>query len=195
MTAPVVITVATARQAAESIEALADVLVDCVEGGASVGFLWPLQRATATAFWRGVADGVARGERVLLLACEAAADGPGAIVGTVQLILALPQNQPHRADLAKMLVHRQARRRGVARQLLAHAEAVAREHRRSVLVLDTVSGGAAERLYARAGWLRVGTVPNYALMPNGQPCATTIFHRPLQPQADAIQAASVPAVK
>lgn len=199
MTAPVVISVATARQAAESIEALADVLVDCVEGGASVGFLWPLQRATATAFWRGVADGeaggVARGERVLLLAREAVADGPGTIVGTVQLILALPQNQPHRADLAKMLVHRQARRRGVARQLLAQAEAVAREHRRSVLVLDTVSGGAAERLYARAGWLRVGTVPNYALMPNGQPCATTIFHRPLQPQADAIQAASVPAVK
>lgn len=195
MTALVVITVAAARQAAESIEALADVLVDCVEGGASVGFLWPLQRATATAFWRGVADGVAGGERVLLLAREAVADGPGTIVGTVQLILALPQNQPHRADLAKMLVHRQARRRGVARQLLAHAEAVAREHRRSVLVLDTVSGGAAERLYARAGWLRVGTVPNYALMPNGQPCATTIFHRPLQPQADAIQAASVPAVK
>lgn len=195
MTALVVITVAAARQAAESIEALADVLVDCVEGGASVGFLWPLQRATATAFWRGVADGVAGGERVLLLAREAVADGPGTIVGTVQLILALPQNQPHRADLAKMLVHRQARRRGVARQLLAQAEAVAREHRRSVLVLDTVSGGAAERLYARAGWLRVGTVPNYALMPNGQPCATTIFHRPLQPQADAIQAASVPAVK
>ncbi|PHV06965.1 GNAT family N-acetyltransferase [Janthinobacterium sp. BJB412] len=164
-----------AASAAANIDALADVLIDCVEGGASVSFMLPLPRAKALAFWRDVADGVARGERVLL----AAEDGAGRIVGTVQMITAQPDNQPHRADIAKMLVHRRARRGGIARRLMEGIDAAAREAGKSVLVLDTVSGGDAERLYERAGWRRVGEVPHYALMPNGEPCGTTFFYKHL----------------
>ena len=162
------------NEAGACAEALADVLVDCVEGGASVSFMWPLPRERALAFWRGVAEGVARGERVLLIAEDA--EG---IVGTVQLITGLPENQPHRADVAKMLVHRRARRRGIAQRLMAAVDDEARVEGRTVLVLDTVTGGDAERLYERAGWQRVGTVPNYALMPDGRFCGTTFFHKQL----------------
>ena len=162
-------------QAAGLVEALADLLIDCVEGGASVGFLLPLPRQRALAFWRGVADAVARGERLLLVAQHS----DGRILGTVQLIVALPDNQPHRADVAKMLVHRSARRRGVAQRLMAELELLAHDAGKSVLVLDTVSGGDAERLYQRAGWQRVGSIPNYALMPDGAFCATTYFHKQL----------------
>jgi GNAT superfamily N-acetyltransferase len=154
---------------------LADVLIDCVEGGASVSFMAPLSRDKARAFWRGVADGVARGERALLIAEDAA----GAIHGTVQLVLAQPENQPHRADVAKMLVHRRARRQGLAQRLMAAIEDEARAEGKTVLVLDTVTGGDAERLYARAGWQRVGVVPNYALMPDGAFCGTTFFCKQL----------------
>lgn len=162
------------NEAAACAEALANVLVDCVEGGASVSFMWPLPRERALAFWRGVAEGVARGERVLLIAEDA--EG---IVGTVQLITGLPENQPHRADVAKMLVHRRARRRGIAQRLMAAVDDEARVEGRTVLVLDTVTGGDAERLYERAGWQRVGMVPNYALMPDGRFCGTTFFHKQL----------------
>ena len=164
-----------ATGAAAAVEALADVLVDCVEGGASVSFMLPLPRAKALAFWRGVAEGVARDERVLLVAENAA----GRIVGTVQLITSMPDNQPHRADVAKMLVHRAFRRRGIAQQLLGVLDAAARSVDKRVLVLDTVTGGEAERLYARSGWQRVGSVPNYALMPDGAPCGTTFFYKHL----------------
>jgi GNAT superfamily N-acetyltransferase len=154
---------------------LADVLIDCVEGGASVSFMLPISRETALGFWRGVAQGVGRSERVLLVA----EDGEGRIVGTVQLVTAQPENQPHRADVAKMLVSRHARRKGVAQRLMAAVEVAAREAGKTVLVLDTVTGGDAERLYARAGWQRVGVVPNYALMPDGGFCSTTYFHKQL----------------
>lgn len=157
------------------LQALSDVLIDCVEGGASVSFMWPLSRDKAQAFWRGVAEGVARGERALLIA----EDEAGAIHGTVQLVLAQPENQPHRADVAKMLVHRRARRKGVAQRLMAAIEEEARTEGKTVLVLDTVTGGDAERLYARAGWQRVGVVPNYALMPDGAFCGTTFFCKQL----------------
>ncbi|MBV9077616.1 MAG: GNAT family N-acetyltransferase [Methylobacteriaceae bacterium] len=160
-------------QAAAAIGALADVLVDCVEGGASVSFMLPIARATAEAFWRGVADGVARGERALLVAEDPETDE---VIGTVQLVLAQPENQPHRADLSKMLVHRRARNRGVGGDLMRAAEAAARDHGKTLLVLDTASP-EAERVYERAGWIRVGTIPNYALMPDGPPCATTIFYK------------------
>ena len=164
-----------ADEAYGCVEALADVLIDCVEGGASVSFMLPLARSTALAFWRGVADGVVRGERVLVVA----EDEQGRIVGTVQLITAQPENQPHRADVAKMLVRRSARRRGVALQLMAALDAAALEAGKTVLVLDTVTGGDAECLYARAGWQRVGVVPNFALMPTGELCATTFFYKHL----------------
>ncbi len=164
-----------ANEAAACAEALADLLIDCVEGGASVSFMLPLPREKAVAFWRGVADGVARRERVLLIA----EDHEGQLLGTVQMIMSLPENQPHRGDIAKMLVHRKARRRGIAQRLMAALDDAAREEGKSVLVLDTVTGGDAERVYQRAGWQRVGVVPNYALMPGGEFCGTTFFYKQL----------------
>jgi GNAT superfamily N-acetyltransferase len=164
-----------ANEAVACVEALADVLIDCVEGGASVSFMLPLPRVKALAFWRGVAEGVARNERALLIA----ETRDGEILGTVQLITAQPDNQPHRADIAKMLVSRKARRRGIAQQLMVAVDAVAREEGKTVLVLDTVTGGDAERLYERAGWQRAGVVPKYALMPDGEFCATTFYYKHL----------------
>ena len=154
------------------IQGLSDVLIDCVEGGASVSFMLPMSRTKAEAFWRTVAASVSRGERVLLIA----EDDAGLIVGTVQVILAQPENQPHRGDLAKMLVHRRARRQGIGAALLAAAERSALNAGKTLLVLDTASGDA-ERLYAREGWQRCGQIPNYALWPDGEPCATTIFFK------------------
>ena len=156
------------------IQALADVLVDCVEGGASVSFMHPLAREKALAFWRDVAAGLARGERALMVA----EDDAGRIVGTVQLILAQPDNQPHRADLAKMLVHRRARRQGLGDALMQAAENVACECGKTLLVLDTASADA-ERLYARNGWTRLGAIPGYALLPQGGLCDTTYFYKVL----------------
>jgi GNAT superfamily N-acetyltransferase len=157
------------------IETLADVLVDCVEGGASVSFMHPLSRERAITYWRHVAEGVSAGRRALLVA-----EDEGGICGTVQLALDLPENQPHRADLVKMLVHRRARRRGVGAALMRHAEAVALELGRTLLVLDAVTGGDGYRLYERLGWIRVGNIPRYALMPDGTPCSTTYFFRDLR---------------
>jgi len=157
------------------IDGLVAVLTDCVEGGASVSFMHPLTHERADTFWRRVASGVAAGERVLLVAEDAVG-----ICGTVQLILDLPENQPHRADLAKMLVHRRARRRGLGAALMRAAEDTARECGRTLLVLDTVTGGDAERLYESLGWSRVGVIPRYALMPNGAPCDTTVYYRDLR---------------
>src|SRR6218665_218583 len=165
-----------ADEAAASVAALADVLIDCVQGGASVSFMWPLPRDKALAVWRTVAEGGAGNEGVLLVA----QDPHGGIVGTVQLVTAMPDNQPHRADVAKMLVHRKARRQGLARRLLAAVEDAARAEGRTVLVLDTVTGGDAERLYRRAGWQQVGMVPDYALMPDGAFCSTTFFYKRLR---------------
>jgi len=133
----------------------------------------PMTRQKALAFWRRVAAGAAREERAVLVAEEA-----GAVVGTVQLVLDLPENQPHRADLSKLLVHRRARQRGVAEALMRAAEGLARECGRTLLVLDTANAAAA-RLYARLGWIECGTVPRYALLPDGAPCATTFFYRDL----------------
>jgi GNAT superfamily N-acetyltransferase len=153
------------------VQGLVELLIDCVEGGASVSFMHPLPVTKAVDFWRGVADGVAKGERALLVAEDA-----GGIAGTVQLILDQPENQPHRADLSKMLVHRRARRQGVGAALLRAAESVGRDCGKSLLVLDTASG-AAERLYASLGWQRVGVIPGFALLPQGGYCDTTIFYR------------------
>ncbi len=154
------------------IAGLGDVLIDCVEGGASVSFMLPMTRAKADAFWQGAAAAVARGERLVF----AAEDAAGTILGTVQIILAQPENQPHRGDLAKMLVHRHARRRGLGAALLTAAEEGARRAGKTLLVLDTASDDA-ERLYARNGWQRCGEIPGYALWPDGRPCATTLFFK------------------
>ena len=156
------------------IDELADVLIDCVEGGASVSFMHPLTRDRAVAFWRRVAQGVAAGDRALLVAEDA-----GGVCGTVQLVLDQPENQPHRADLAKMLVSRRARRQGLGAALMRAAEATARECGKTLLVLDAVTDGEAARLYERLGWVRVGDIPGYALMPWGALCGTTVYYRQL----------------
>jgi GNAT superfamily N-acetyltransferase len=155
------------------VRGLAEVLIDIVEGGDSVGFMDPLPLDRAEQFWRRIAGSAERGERALLIA-----EDERGIIGTVHLVLEQPENQPHRADLSKMLVHRRARRRGVGAALLAAAEQVAIDEGRTLLVLDTASADA-ERLYARAGWIMVGVIPGFALMPDGAPCATTLFYREL----------------
>ncbi len=160
------------------LDELASVLIDCVEGGASVSFLHPLDREAALTFWRKIAREVASAERALLVAEDALG-----VCATAQLLLALPPNQPHRADVSKVLVHRRARRQGIGAALMRAAEDTAREHGRDLLVLDTVTGGDAQRLYERLGWLRVGDVPRYALMPTGQFCSTTYYYRDLASSA------------
>ena len=156
------------------IDGLADVLIDCVEGGASVSFMHPLARERAVAFWRRVGQGVAAGERALLIAEDARG-----VCGTVQLVLEQPENQPHRAELSKMLVHRRARRRGLGEALMRAAEDTARECGKTLLVLDTASADA-ERLYERQGWVRVGVIPDFALLPHGGLCGTTVYYRNLE---------------
>ncbi len=161
-------------EAEARVPELAEILLDCVEGGASVSFMSPFTMAEAERFWRGVAEGVADGSVVLL-----AALGRGRAVGTVHLRLATPPNQPHRADVAKLLVHRAARGRGVAAALMDRLEADARAHGRTLLTLDTMTNSAAERLYERLGWTRVGVIDGYALFPDGRLGATTIFFKRL----------------
>lgn len=150
---------------------LAEVLRDCVEGGASVGFMLPLAEGRPEGFWRKVAAGVAAGERHLFVA----EDGDDRICGTLSLVVDMPDNQPHRADVSKMLVHRRARRQGIAERLLKALETKARELGRTTLVLDTVTGSDASRVYGRRGWQKAGDIPGYALMPDGEPCSTTYY--------------------
>ena len=158
----------------EQLDALASVLVDCVAGGASVSYLTPFSHEHARSAFEAVAAEVEQGRRLLL-----AAFADGDLVGTVQVILALPPNQPHRAEIAKLLVHRSARRHGIAQLLMERAEAEARAEGKTLLVLDTVTGDDAERLYERLGWTRVGVIPGYALYPDRRPCDTTIFWKSL----------------
>jgi GNAT superfamily N-acetyltransferase len=153
---------------------LAAVLVDCVEGGASVSFMSQLTHARAREYWRGVGQSVSAGERALFIAEDA-----HGVCGTVQVVWSLPENQPHRADLSKMLVHRRARRAGVGAALLAAAETSALEQGKTLLVLDTASA-EAERLYERGGWARVGVIPGYALLPEGGLCDTAVYFRALR---------------
>ena len=168
------IRVLSPAEAEAAIPALADVLIDCVHGGASVGFMAPLSRETAERFWRGIADGVAAGSRILLVA-----EVDDRIAGTVQVVFAGAENQPHRADVSKMLVHSSARRKGLGAALLRAAETQAKRAGRKVLVLDTHTGSPADALYSSLGWVRVGIIPKYALMPVEGYCDTTFFYRHL----------------
>ena len=157
-----------------AVPRLAAILKACVEGGASVGFMAPLDLAKAIAFWRGVATEAAAGRRLLFVGGQG-----GTVFGTVQLVPAVQENQPHRAEIAKLLVHPEARRTGLAEALMRAAEAAALTAGRTLLFLDTEAGSAADRLYRRLGWVPVGTVPRYALMPDGGPCPATFFYRDL----------------
>lgn len=160
------------------IQGLSEVLIDCVEGGASVSFMAPMTEEKARAFWSKAAESAARGERMIFVA----EDDSGAILGTVQLLVDQPENQPHRGDISKMLVHRRARRLGLGAALLTAAEQAALSAGKTVLVLDTASDDA-ERLYRRQGWQFCGRIPDYALLPDGAPCATNIFYKLLAPAA------------
>lgn len=164
----------SAEEGRRYLTALAEVLVDCVEGGASVSFMAPFPQSAAESFFEKVVEGIQRGERILLAAFE-----DSKLAGTVQIVTATPANQPHRADIAKLLVRRSARGQGIAKSLMEHAEEASRLAGKTLLVLDTVTGGKAERLYMRLGWTRAGVIPNYALFPDGTPCDTTIFWKQL----------------
>lgn len=158
----------------EHLDGLAAVLADCVDGGASVGYLAPFSHAEARRVYEAYAEEVAAGRRVLL-----AAFAGGELVGTAQLVFAPHPNQPHRAEVARMLVRRSARRRGIGALLMEAAERAALDEGKTLLVLDTVTGDDAERLYERLGWTRVGVIPGYALYPDGRPCDTTVFFKQL----------------
>jgi GNAT superfamily N-acetyltransferase len=159
-----------ASEARAHLDGLAAVLADCVDGGASVGYLSPFSHADARRVYESYTEEVEQGRRLLL-----AAFLDDELVGTVQVVFAPHPNQPHRAEIARMLVRRSARRLGIGRQLMQRAEQEAHAEGKTVLVLDTVTGDDAERLYERLGWTRVGVIPNYALYPDGRPCSTTVF--------------------
>jgi GNAT superfamily N-acetyltransferase len=164
----------TGDELREQLDALAAVLADCVAGGASVSYMAPFSHEQARSAFGAFASEAEQGRRVIVGALL-----DGTLVGTVQVILAVPPNQPHRGDIAKLLVHRSARRRGIAQLLMERAELEARAEGKTLLVLDTVTGDNAERLYERLGWTKVGVIPGYALYPDGRPCDTTVFWKGL----------------
>ena len=159
-----------------SLSEFARLVIDCVEAGASIGFMADITQSQAEVFWTGVANQVDCGGRSLWGARDSQT---GTLLGTVQLITGLPDNQPHRGDVAKLMVSPKARRRGIAGQLMAALENHARQAGLRTLVLDTVTGSPAAALYRQRGWVEVGTVPDYALFPDGSPCGTTFFYKAL----------------
>jgi GNAT superfamily N-acetyltransferase len=164
----------TAADGRQHLGALAEVLLDCVAGGASVSFMGSLSRAEAESFFENVLEGVRKAERILL-----AAFFDSQLVGTVQILVSMPPNQPHRADVAKVLVLRSARGKGVGRRLMEHAEEVSRLAGKTLLVLDTATGDDAEKLYVRLGWTRLGVIPRYAMYPDGRWGDTSFFWKRL----------------
>jgi acetyltransferase len=168
----------SARRASDWRRPLVELLRDAVERGASVGFLPPLTPEEALAYWRGVEEALAKGHRELLVA-----ERDGKVVGAVQLELAEQPNARHRAEVAKLLVHTQAQRQGIARELMREAEELARGHGRTLLVLDTREGDAAEQLYLRLGYVRAGAIPGYARSGAGRLETTVLFYRQLEPPA------------
>ena len=176
-----------ADAARRHVPGLAAVLADCVANGASVSFMNPFGQADAEAFFRGVADKVATGETILV----AAFDGDR-LIGTAQLGLDMPPNQPHRADVRKMLVHSAGRRKGAAGAMLARLEDEARAIGRTLLVLDTASD-EARRVYERGGWSRCGFIADYALLPDGGFCDTIIYAKQLEDKP--VQTLQAPAIR
>jgi GNAT superfamily N-acetyltransferase len=161
-----------AGSARAAIADLCEVLSDCINGGASLGFMLPFKPQDGAGYWNDIAGEVEKGGIIL-----AAAEVDGRLVGTVQIGLASKPNQPHRGDLMKLLVHRSARGLGLSRRLTEAAEAEAAGRGRTLLVLDTATGSDAEAIYPRLGWQRVGVIPDYALWPEGGYCATTLFYK------------------
>jgi ribosomal protein S18 acetylase RimI-like enzyme len=174
-----------AAEVRAQIDGLAAVLVDCVEGGASVRYMAPFSPAEARSAFEAVAGEVEQGRRLVL-----AAFAEEELVGTVQVALAMQPNSPHRAEIVQLLVKRSARRRGIAERLMAQAEREALAEGKTLLVLDTVTGDDAERLYERLGWTRVGVIPGYALYPDGRPCDSTVFWKELERSGEGPKSAA-----
>jgi GNAT superfamily N-acetyltransferase len=164
----------TPVDARRHLSALAELLIDCVEGGASVSFMWPFPKSEAERFFEKVIVGLEAGDRILLAAFE-----EDRLVGTVQLLTSMPPNQPHRAEVSKLLVTRSARGKGIGAALMEAIERHARAAGKTLLMLDTATGGDAERLYQRLNWTLAAVIPNFALLPDGRLCATTIFFKTL----------------
>lgn len=154
---------------------LAELFSETVRSGASMGYMLPFPREEAEAYWRGVAEAVGRGDVILFVAEDA-----GRIAGAVQLGIAMPPNQPHRADIKKLMVHPVARGRRLSRLLMEAAEIEAGARGRSLLVLDTATGEPAEHIYRHLGWQEAGIIPGYALFPDGRFCDTTFYYKQLQ---------------
>jgi len=164
----------TAQQAETEIDQLSDLLMDAVDSGASVGFLPPLARADADSYWRSVIAAMLDGTRVLLVAMEG-----NALEGSVQIQLETRANGSHRAEAMKLFVHRRARRRGLAKELMAAVESAARKLGRTLLLMDTRKGGEAHHLCESLGYAQFGEVPNYARSADGQLHATVFFYKQL----------------
>jgi GNAT superfamily N-acetyltransferase len=169
---PTTIRILQGDEVRAAVDDLCEVLADCVNGGASLGFMLPFGAQDAAGYWQDIADQVENGGIIL-----AAAQEEGRVVGTVQVGLASKPNQPHRGDLMKLLVHRSARGLGLSRRLMAAVEEEAARRGRTLLVLDTATGSDAEKIYPRLGWERVGVIPDYALWPQGGFCDTTLFYK------------------
>ena len=163
----------TAERAVPHRPALAALLQDAVDGGASIGFLPPLEAAEVAAYWATVIDALREGSRMLLVAREPVAG----VVGTLQLELATRANARHRAEVAKLMVQRTARRHGVGRALMLAAEAEARRLGRTTLVLDTREGDPSERLYRSLGWQLAGVIPRYARSADGALDTTAVYYK------------------
>jgi GNAT superfamily N-acetyltransferase len=163
-----------AQEADRALPGLCRVLVDAVASGASVNFMADFAEADAERFWRTQLSGLGDGSRHILVA-----ESEGEIVGTVVVGMAPQPNQPHRAEIGKMIVHRSARGRGTGQRLLEAAEAVAMQNGRSLLTLDTEAGSAGDRLYRRCGWTAIGSIPNFSFTPDGRLTPATFFYKEL----------------
>lgn len=165
-------------EARAHVSALAAVLVDCVAGGASINFMEGFSQEEGEAFYAKAIEEVEAGHKLLWGGFV-----EGELLGTVMVQLKTTPNQPHRGEVLKMLVHQRARGMGLGKALLAAAEQGAKAAGKTLLVLDTAAGDAAEFMYERCGWTRLGTIPNYALYPDGRPCGATIFYKALEEMA------------
>ncbi|MDR3007710.1 MAG: GNAT family N-acetyltransferase [Sphingobacterium sp.] len=170
------------------ITELVDLTFNIVQGGASIGFMDDLTVEQARIFWSKVLNKVKQQKTVLIVAKNSVTNQ---ITGTVQLQIDLPSNQAHRADVAKMLVHSDFRRMGIAQKLLQQIEKIAIDLKKTLLVLDTVTDSPAYLMYQKCGWTIVGDIPNYALLPNGLPCSTTYFYKNLNNSAEKISSPQI----
>lgn len=174
------ISIVDSTYAAHHLDRLATMLIQSVEDGAVVGFVLPFSREQSEAYWLGVVSAIAGHERLLFCAKI-----NGQIVGTVQLYLSPEPNAPHRAEIFKLLVHRDFQGRGIGTALMLAIEVEAARLARSLLILDTVLGGAGERLYRRLGWQEIGVVPHHFVDPHGAPKASVYFMKTLDLSRDA----------